>query len=100
MFHCGIFHFYLEGITNKLDLIQFDSFQNLAIIAHKTRGEVLYVHPSNKTYINRCKITHKHPAHWPVNHIYALYVARTYRYIGTFSTCSSEFDQIIGIVRE
>ena len=47
----GKFHFYLEGVSHKINLIKIDGFQYLSFIADKTCGLVIDRHPGNQSGI-------------------------------------------------
>ena len=94
-------HLDLESISFETNFIQFDGFQHLATIANESCRCIVHLESCNQTNILGRKITHKDTTDWPINHIDARNIARTYCNIIPFIMSSSiKTWQIIRIMTE
>lgn len=73
-----VFHLNLEGIAFKTNLVKFDSGQYPTFVTFESSSSVMNFEPSDKPYVFRGEIAHKHSAYRPVYNIYTTYIARAY----------------------
>ena len=64
-------HFYLKGITYKLNFIQLYGFQNFSVPTHKSCSGVVKGDAGHHLHVLRGEIAEKHPAHGPINYIHS-----------------------------
>lgn len=70
------------GLLSEYGEVQIDGLEHPAAVAHESCGGVVDVEPRHHPHVPRCEIAHEHPAHGPVHHVHAGFVARPHGHIG------------------